>query len=122
MGFPDDVVRPDNQRKEIGAERPGRFERVQLPAAVRGLDRGSAAVGDDLPFGRSENLERVGALDVGLIELREKPVRLVRFEVRVEVFFTVFGIFELVKAIPFVVVLVFVDDTYRICEADGGAG
>ena len=90
----------------------GGVGRSGAPAARRATGTTAAAgrVGDDRPVGRGADRDRVGPLEVGLVEAGEEAVRLERLEVRVDVLRAVLRVDEVVEAVAAAVVLVLVGD------------
>ena len=79
------------------------------PSAAGSLDSSALFAITVHAAGRGDG-QAVARLDVGLVEAREEPVRLVRLEVRVEVLLAVLRVDELVEAVAVVVVVVLVLD------------
>ena len=87
------VVVAGDQRREVCRDR---IRGRELPEPSVFLDPGS--IRRHGPVGGRRDLECDGALDVGLVETREHPMRVVALEVAVQVGTTVQRILEAVQA------------------------
>ena len=98
VGVVDHVVRPRDDRDEVGRQRLGGGEVVHRRpgGTLRGL---VGRVGDHHPLGRGGDDERDAGLEVGLVEAREDALGVGGLELGVEVHLVVDGVDHAVQAL-----------------------